>query len=180
LKLEGTRCIVRPWRNKDARALVRYANNINVAKQLRDRFPHPYTVEAARTFLDHVVDVHPETNFAIEANGEAAGGIGFAPATDVERYSAEVGYWLGEPFWGRGIATEALSLITDYVFEHHNLLRMFALPFAGNTASVRVLEKAGYSLEGRLRQSSVKFGRPCDQLIYARVNPAWKGLEIDA
>ena len=175
--LDGTRCIVRPWRSGDVRALVRHANNINVAKQLRDRFPHPYTAEAGRIFLEQIADIHPQTNLAIEVGGEAAGGIAFAPGTDVERYSAEIGYWLGEPFWGRGIATEAVSLVTEYAFERCNLLRLFALPFADNAASARVLEKAGYSLEGHLRQSSVKFGRPRDQLIYARVNPRWKGSD---
>ena len=113
------------------------------------------------------------TNFAIEADGEATGGIGFVSGTDVERYSAEIGYWLGEAFWRRGIVTEALSLVTEYAFADRNLLRLFALPFADNAASARVLEKAGYLLEGRLRQSSVKFGVPRDQLIYARINPRW-------
>lgn len=160
---------------KDAASLVRHANNINVAKQLRDRFPHPYTSPAAREFLERIVGVHPQTNLAIEVDGEPAGGIGFVPGTDVERYSAEIGYWLGESFWGRGIVTEALSLVTEHAFAQHNLLRLFALPFADNAASARVLEKAGYSLEGRLHQSSVKFGVPRDQLIYARINPGWKG-----
>lgn len=158
----------------DTASLVRHANNINVAKQLRDRFPYPYTARAAREFLERIVGVYPQTNLAIEVHGDAAGGIGFVPGTDVERYSAEIGYWLGEPLWGRGIVTEALSLVTEHAFAHHNLLRVFALPFADNAASARVLEKAGYALEGRLLQSSVKFGFPRDQLIYARINPNWK------
>lgn len=177
MELQGTHCIVRSWRSTDAASLVRNGNNINVAKQLRDRFPHPYTAEAAEAFLDHIVHARRQTNLAIEASGEAAGGIGFEPGTDVERYSAEIGYWLGEPFWGRGIVTEALSLVTDYAFAERNLLRLYALPFADNVASARVLEKAGYSLEGVLRQSGVKFGRPRDQLIYARINPHWQGVE---
>lgn len=160
---------------KDAEALVRNANNVNVAKQLRDRFPHPYTPGAAGQFIDHVVAAQPPTNFAIEADGEAAGGIGFVSGTDVERYSAEIGYWLGEAFWGRGIVSEALSLVSEYAFADRNLLRLFALPFADNAASARVLEKAGYVLEGRLHHSSVKFGTPRDQLIYARINPRWTG-----
>jgi RimJ/RimL family protein N-acetyltransferase len=127
----------------------------------------------AEAFLEHIVHVQRQTNLAIEADGEAAGGIGFEPGTDVERYSAEIGYWLGEKLWGRGIVTEALSLVTEYAFAQCNLLRLFALPFADNAASARVLEKAGYSLEGVLRLSSVKFGRPRDQLIYARINPRW-------
>lgn len=177
VRIAGDRCTVRAWQIEDAEALVRHANNVNVSKQLRDRFPHPYTMSAARGFLDHVVTVRPVTNFAIEVDGEPAGGIGFATGTDVERFSAEIGYWLGEPFWGRGIVTEALSLVSEYAFAHMNMLRLFALPFADNVASARVLEKAGYVREGLLRSASVKFGRPRDQLIYARINPRWESQE---
>lgn len=172
--LRGVRCLVRSWEMPDADALVRHADNINVSRQLRDRFPNPYTISAARAFLEQVVPVRPVTNFAIEVEGEAAGGIGFAAGTDVERFSAEIGYWLGEAFWGRGIVTEAVSLVTEHVFATMNLLRLFALPFADNLASVRVLEKAGYAREGLLRSASVKFGQPRDQLIYAMINPRWE------
>lgn len=175
MKLEGTRCIVRPWGVKDAHALARHANNINIAKQLRDRFPHPYTLGAARAFLEQVVPAQPVTNFAIEIEGEPVGGIGYAPGTDVERYSAEIGYWLAEAFWGCGIVTEAVSLVTEHVFARRNMLRLFALPFADNVASARVLEKAGYVREGLLRSASVKYGQPRDQLLYARINPTWEG-----
>lgn len=174
VRLEGASCAVRVWRLQDAEALVLHANNINVAKQLRDRFPHPYSRHAAQAFLKHALTSVPVTNFAIEIDGEAVGGIGFVPGTDVERYSAEVGYWLSERCWGRGVATEALRLVTKHAFERYNLLRLFALPFADNVASVRVLEKAGYTREGLLRASSVKFGQPRDQLLYARINPTWE------
>lgn len=174
VRLPGVQCTVRSWQPNDAGALVRHADNPNIARQLRDRFPHPYTMSAARAFLDQVVPQRPVTSFAIEVDGEPRGGIGFAVGTDVERYSAEIGYWLGEAFWGRGIVTEAVSLVTDYAFSRMNLLRLFALPFADNVASARVLEKAGYTCEGLLRSASVKFGRPRDQLIYARINPRWE------
>jgi ribosomal-protein-alanine N-acetyltransferase len=160
----------------DADALVRHANNRKVAKDLRDRFPHPYTRKNAQVFLETVVSTECPTVFAIEVDGEAAGGIGFAPGNDVERYSAEIGYWLGETYWGRGITTEALTLVTEYAFASLNLLRMFALPFADNIASTRVLEKAGYVKEGVLRASGVKHGQPRDQAMYARVNAAWRGV----
>lgn len=173
LPLIGQRCTVRLWQASDADALVRHANNINVAKQLRDRFPHPYTRAHAVAFLRHAAEAEPQTNLAIEVEGEAAGGIGFVRGSDVERFSAEIGYWLGERFWGRGIVTEALTLVTGYAFRC-SLLRLFALPFADNVASARVLEKAGYLLEGTLRSSSVKYGAPRDQAIYARINDAWK------
>ena len=102
------------------------------------------------------------------------GGIGFVAGSDVERFSAEIGYWLGEAHWGRGIATEALTLVTEDVFRRRNMLRLFALPFADNVASTRVLEKAGYVREGILRASAVKFGQPRDQAIYSRINPNWR------
>jgi RimJ/RimL family protein N-acetyltransferase len=173
--LEGAHCRVRSWRLNDLDALVRHANNINVARQLRDRFPHPYTKSDGLGFIDQALTNPPHTNFAIDAGGEAIGGIGFVPGADIERFSAEIGYWLGEAFWGRGIVTEALLLVTDYAFMRVNLLRLFALPFADNVGSARVLEKAGYAREGLLRRSSVKFGHPRDQLLYARVNDHWNG-----
>ena len=171
--LRGQGCAVRPWRVGDADAIVRHANNMNVAKQLRDRFPHPYTHANAVAFLKSACATRSPSNFAILVDGQPAGGIGFVAGTDVERYSAEVGYWLGESCWGRGVTTEALTLLSTYAFTDLNLLRLFALPFADNTGSIRVLEKAGYQLEGILRSSSVKFGRPRDQALYAAVNPRW-------
>ncbi len=174
--LRGALCVIRPWRAADLDALVRNANNINIARQLRDRFPHPYTPANGIAFLKHVSQDQNPTNLAIEVEGAAAGGIGFVPGTDVERFSAEIGYWLGEPYWGRGIITEALTLVTADVFERLNILRLFALPFADNLASRRVLEKAGYGCEGIMRSSSVKYGRPRDQALYARVNPGWTGV----
>lgn len=171
--LDGQRCRVRLWQPSDARALVKHANNSHVAKQLRDRFPHPYTHAHAVSFLRQVTAAERQTNFAIEVDHEAAGAIGFVGGTDVERFSAEIGYWLGEEHWGRGIVTEALTMVTAHAFQAFNLLRLFALPFADNAASARVLEKAGYVREGTLRSSAVKYGAPRDQFIYARINERW-------
>ena len=176
MDLKGQRAIVRPWRHADAPSLVKHANNLNVARQLRDRFPHPYTAADARRFIEAIIPIRPITAFAIEVEGEAAGGIGFSPGTDVERYSSEIGYWLAEPFWGRGIVVEAVQLVSDYAFTRCNVLRLFALPFADNTRSRRVLEKAGYECEGILRASSVKFGQPRDQALYALISPSWRGV----
>ena len=92
---------------------------------------------------------------------------------DVERFSAEIGYWLGEHYWSRGIVTEALELVTEHVFRQFNVLRLFALPFADNIGSTRVLEKAGYVREGVLRLSSVKYGKARDQYMYSRINQDW-------
>jgi ribosomal-protein-alanine N-acetyltransferase len=173
MTLQGERCTLRRWRPSDAASVVRHANNLNVAKHLRDRFPHPYTRKDAQSFLAAASSETPQTNFAIEVAGEAIGGLGYVPGTDVERYSAEVGYWLGEACWGRGIMTEAVVLFTRHAFAELGILRLFALPLADNAASIRVLEKAGFSTEGVLRSSCVKAGQPRDQAIYAAVNERW-------
>jgi RimJ/RimL family protein N-acetyltransferase len=167
--LKLTTCEVRSWKAADAPSIATHADNRKIWINLRDRFPHPYTERDARTFLRRVQQSAGEAFFAIAVNGEAVGGIGFMLQTDVERVSAEIGYWLGEAYWGRGIATEALIAVTGYAIEHHQLTRLFALPFATNAASCRVLEKAGYVLEGRLRRSAIKDGVILDQLQYAYV-----------
>jgi len=162
-------CDVRSWRPTDAAAIVAHANNRKIWLNLRDRFPHPYTRRDARAFLASVVGARPETSFAIEVDGGVVGGIAFRVQTDVERIGAELGYWLGEAYWGRGITTAAVRAVTDLAFGGHDLRRVFALPFAQNAASARVLEKAGFTLEGVLRSSALKDGRVLDQLLYARI-----------
>jgi RimJ/RimL family protein N-acetyltransferase len=174
MRLSGQRCDVRVWRASDAESIVLHANDPNVAKQLRDRFPHPYTRAHALAFLKPALAAAHPTNFCIDVNGEAVGGIGFVCGTDVERYSAEIGYWLSEAYWRQGIVTEALMLVSSHAFATFNVLRLFALPFADNVASIRVLEKAGYVREGILRSSSVKYGQCRDQIMYARINTGWK------
>lgn len=162
-------CTVRSWEWRDLDAIVRHANNRRVSINLRDRFPYPYTARDARNWLDCVVARKPETSFAIDVAGEAVGGISFHVQSDVEHRSAEIGYWLGEEFWGRGIATEVLIVITDFAFANHDLCRLYAHVFDWNGASARVLEKAGYVYEGRLRKSVTKDGKTIDQLMYAIV-----------
>jgi len=165
LKLKS--CSVRGWEWRDLNAIVRHANNRNVWINLRDRFPHPYTVNDARRWLETVVNEKPLTSFAIAVQDEAVGGIGFTVQPDVARRSAEIGYWLGEEFWGRGITTEALIAVTDYAFSNYDVCRLYAHVFDWNVASARVLEKAGYVFEGRLRKSVTKDGQTIDQLMYA-------------
>src|SRR5438552_16555683 len=108
----------------------------------------------------------PQTQFAIDVDGAAVGGIGLRIGSDIHRRSAEVGYWLGEAFWGRGIITDALVAVTRYAFETFDLAHVFAGIFERNVASRRVLEKAGYSLEGRLRLHVTKKGETMDELVY--------------
>jgi RimJ/RimL family protein N-acetyltransferase len=171
VQLTLARCTVRSWKTNDAVSLAEQANNRKIWLNLRDRFPHPYTRKDAAAFIAYARAMTPETLFAIDVEDKAVGGIGFFLQTDVERVSAEIGYWLGEPFWGRGIATDALSAVTQYGIAHYRLTRVFALPFAHNEASCRVLEKCGYALEGRLRRSIIKDGVIQDGLQYAFLAP---------
>jgi RimJ/RimL family protein N-acetyltransferase len=172
MRLALSTCTVRAWSSDDLGALVRHANHRDIWMQVRDRFPHPYLEQHGRTFLDYVTQQSPPTVWAIEVDGEAAGGIGLELQQDVERVSAEIGYWLGRAHWGKGVMTEVLTTVTAEVFQRFDLLRIFALPFADNPASIRVLQKAGYVLEGRMPQSTIKDGRVRDQLMFG----AYKAL----
>jgi len=168
MKIVLKQCVVRSWEWSDRDSIVLHASNRKVWLNLRDRFPHPYTKKDAQTWLDIVVDSRPETNFAIAVNDEAVGGIGFSLQADVGRRSAEIGYWLGEDYWGHGIASEALTVVTEYAFANFDFCRLYAHVFEWNAASMRVLEKAGYVLEGRLKKSVTKDNQTIDQLMYAK------------
>jgi len=169
MELRLSHSVVRSWRASDAASIARHADNRRVWLNLRDAFPHPYGIEDARRYIEAALACDPETRFAIEVEGEAAGSIGLFPGTDVERVSAEIGYFLGETFWGRGIMSEAVAAVTRHAVTALGLTRVFALPFEWNAASFRVLEKAGYRMEARLRRSAIKDGRIIDQLLYAYV-----------
>jgi RimJ/RimL family protein N-acetyltransferase len=160
-------CVVRSWRCGDEDSLARHADDPGVWLNLRDRFPHPYTRADAEHWVRFASGQTPETAFAIDLGGQAVGGIGVELHGDIERCSAEVGYWLGRAFWGRGLATAAVRGLTAHALGTYSLTRVYALPFADNPASLRVLEKAGFRLEGRLRRSAVKDGVVRDQLLYA-------------
>jgi [ribosomal protein S5]-alanine N-acetyltransferase len=162
--------IIRPWCRSDADTLTRYANNRNIWLNVRDRFPYPYTAADARGWLKlRAADKDAPYHFAIEFQGGAIGGIGIEFFDDVHRLTAEIGYWLGEPFWGRGFATLALAAVTRYAFATFDLRRIQATVYKWNPASARVLEKAGYQLEGCLRNYVVKDGRIGDALMFAIV-----------
>ena len=160
---------LRSYRVGDAPSLAKYANNRNTSRNMRDAFPYPYTLSDANDWISLVMQQSPEANFAIASPDEVIGGIGLTFRDDIHRRSAEIGYWLGEPFWGRGIATAALRSLTDYAFANHDIVRLDAGVFEWNPASMRVLEKVGYVLEGRLRKSVTKDGQTIDQFLYARV-----------
>jgi ribosomal-protein-alanine N-acetyltransferase len=161
---------LRRWRAGDIEALVRYANNRNVWINLKDRFPHPYTEVDARAWIAHCeARTGDPLSFALDWQGEAIGGLGLEPQDDIYRLTAAVGYWLGEPFWGRGLMSHAVRALSDYAFASFDLQRLQAAVFEWNVGSARVLEKAGYTCEARMRRSIIKDGRLADSLLYARL-----------
>jgi RimJ/RimL family protein N-acetyltransferase len=131
--------------------------------------PHPYTHDDAVQFLNAHLEQHPTLMFVIDREGEAIGAISLVPGTDIERRSAELGYWLGAAYWGHGITTAAVKRICRYAFDELDLLRVFATPMETNLSSKRVLEKAGFSIEGIMRSCFVKDGQVCDAALYAKV-----------
>lgn len=170
MEIELPGCRIRSWRREDAPALSRHADSRRIWRNVRDHFPNPYTLADADLWIERILGAgQPETQFAIEVDGEAAGGVGVFLQEDVARRSAEVGYWLGETHCGRGIMTDVVRSFTAYAFGAYDLLRVYALVFEWNAASCRVLEKSGYTLEGRLRRAVVKDGHVLDQFVYAVV-----------
>lgn len=170
MRLECGRCALRPWRVGDEASLARHANDRDVWLNLRDQFPHPYTKADAQSWIGFATSQPQFTSLAIEVERRAVGGISLRLHDDVERVAAEIGYWLGKAFWNRGVMTAALRSMTQYGFEQFSLTRIYALPFAGNAASQRVLEKAGYTREGVLRRSAIKDGRVTDQVMFAIID----------
>ena len=142
---------------------------------MRDRFPHPYTAEHAREWVEHTSSRQPPCHFAIDLEGEAVGGVGVEVGEDIERISGELGYWLGELHWGKGLVTEAAGEVTTYAFETLGLHRVFATPFTKNAASIRVLEKLGFRREGTLVENAIKDGELISEAVYAITAPEWRG-----
>ncbi|HDD55071.1 MAG: GNAT family N-acetyltransferase [Chloroflexota bacterium] len=169
MKIKFDDYFIRSWSEEDVQPLQKYANNRKIWLNLRDIFPHPYSAEDARSWIRIALSEEPERSFAIASRSEAIGGIGLVFGEDIHSHTAELGYWLGEPFWGKGIMSSAVSCFTAYTFEHFQVLRIFAEPFASNLASRRVLERAGFSLEGVMKKSVIKDGSVQDQALYALI-----------
>jgi len=169
MRLELEQCVIRSWRSEDAPALAEGANNRNVWLGLRDLMPHPYTLQDAESHLQRGSESPNKRSFCIEIEGRAAGAIGLNLQEDVHRYTAELGYWLAEPFWGRGITTAAVTAFVAYSFQAWPLQRIFASTYSNNPASARVLEKAGFQFEGRMRKNVIKDDQILDSLLYAKV-----------
>jgi RimJ/RimL family protein N-acetyltransferase len=163
--------VLRDWALGDARSLVRHANNLRVAGTMRDAFPSPYTIDDAHRFITRTADPGNTNLFlAIDVGGEACGGIGIHPLSDVCRRTAEIGYWLTEPLWGRGIATGAVRALVPVAFERYDITRIQAGIFANNPASMRVLEKCGFVREAVHQDSITKNGVTMDEMLYVRFN----------
>lgn len=174
--LQSEDLILRRWRYEDIHSLVKYANNIEIARFLTDMFPHPYTHEDGMRFIKMASTAHPLNIFCIAIEGEAAGSIGFHFQSDIFRKNAELGYWLALPFHGKGYMTRAVQLMIDYSFNTFDITRIFARPFGINKASARVLEKAGFSFEAKLNQTIFKYGEYYDELIFSIRRPGTGSL----
>lgn len=161
-------CKIRPWKETDIENLVKYANNFNIAKNLTDAFPHPYTREDGERYIVSAMQMQPQRLFAIEVNGEAVGSVGFFPQADVHAKNAEMGYWLAQEYWGQGIMPDAINQVVEYAFVTFDITRIFARPFGTNISSQRVLEKSGFTLEACFKKALFKHGEYIDEMIYAK------------
>ena len=162
------KCTLRPWKETDIDNLVKFANNYNIAKNLTDTFPHPYTQQDGMKFITTAIQMQPTRLFAIDVNGEAVGSVGIFPQTDIHAKNAEMCYMLSEKYWGQGIMTEAVKLMVEYCFKTFDITRIFARPFGTNKSSQRVLEKAGFTLEGCFEKTLFKHNEYIDEIIYAK------------
>jgi [ribosomal protein S5]-alanine N-acetyltransferase len=162
---------LRAWCAADAPQLARHANNERVWRNMSESFPHPYTEEIARHWVERGHVDFGGNNWAIAFDDQAVGGCGLSPGQGRERCNCEIGYWLGEPFWGRGVVTDVVRVLTEQALALPGITRVFAPVHAGNQASMRVLEKNGFHREGELRQSAIKAGRVIDRVLWARLRP---------
>jgi [ribosomal protein S5]-alanine N-acetyltransferase len=159
---------LRAWSTNDAAALVKYADNPRIACHLRDAFLSPYTKDAADRFIAFAAGPGRHLYLAIDIDGEAVGGIGISPLEDVKRRTAEIGYWLAEPFWGREIATDAVHALVPVAFEKEGIIRLEAGIFSDNPASMRVLEKCGFVREAVHKKAIAKNSRRLNEVMYVR------------
>jgi [ribosomal protein S5]-alanine N-acetyltransferase len=160
--------LLRPWKPEDAPSLARHADNPRISACMRDLFPSPYTLDDARSFIAMATGRSPGLLLAIEVQGEAAGGIGIHPLEDVYRGTGEIGYWLAEPFWGKGIVTDAVRALIPVAFAQSGIIRIQAGIFSHNPASMRVLEKCGFVREAVHRDAITKHGVVMDEVLFVR------------
>lgn len=164
-------CAIREWRMTDSDRLAEMLNNKKILDNLRDGLPYPYTTEAAKEYISSMLSADKTKTFAfaITVNDAVIGSIGAFRCANIHSQTAELGYYIGEPYWGKGYTASAVRQICARIFESTDIIRIFAEPFAHNTASCRVLEKAGFKLEGILRRNAVKNNKVVDMKMYALV-----------
>lgn len=164
-------CNIREWVLEDAEDLALAINNKNIQDNLRDGIPYPYTIKDAKEYIMQMLSADKATTYAyaITVDDRAVGSIGVFRCSNIHSRTAEMGYYIAEPYWGKGIGTTAIRKTCDYVFDHTDIIRIFAEPFAYNQASCRILEKAGFQCEGILRKNAIKNGVIIDMKMYARV-----------
>lgn len=162
---------IRKWELTDAKDLAAALSNKKVQDNLRDGLPYPYIEQDGKDFISAMLaaDENDTFAFAITADGKVIGSIGAFRQGNIHRQTVEVGYYIAEEYWGKGIMTEAVKLLCEYVFSHTDIIRIYAEPFANNIGSQRVLEKAGFQYEGTLRRNAVKNGKVLDMKMYAKV-----------
>lgn len=167
--LKHEKIVLRPLNDKDKEDLVRLANNKKVWDNLRDIMPFPYTIDNASFFINMISQENPQMTFAIEFENQLCGVISLAPQQDIYKKTAEIGYWIGEPFWNKGIATTAVNLITEYGLGQLDLVRIHTGVFEYNTASMKVLEKCGYKKEGVFEKAVIKNGQVWNEHRYSKI-----------
>lgn len=170
MRIEFEHGLIRDWSERDKADLAAFANNRKIWRNLTDRFPHPYTEEEASRWLAQIAGMPVRTCWAIEVGHRAIGGIGIELREGIYVKCADFGYWLGEPYWGRGIATAAVRALVPEILSRFGLIRLQAYVFAWNPASMRVLEKAGFAREGVMRRAALKDGVLIDEVLYAYVD----------
>lgn len=163
--------ILRPWETGDAISLAENINNKKIWDNVRDSLPYPYTVHDAQAYIEYTQDTPYHQNFAIVVKDKAVGSVGISPCVDVERISAEIGYWLGEVYWGHGFTSDAVKTIAEYTFQHTDIIRLYASVYEYNKASMRVLEKAGFTQLCTLHKAAIKNGVVLNMPYYELIKP---------
>jgi RimJ/RimL family protein N-acetyltransferase len=177
VELKSERLILRPWKESDAEELSRIANNKKIAQNMNGHFTFPYTIECAEEWTKKANEKPIQTNFAIEFNKKLAGGIGFDLKEDNNEGVASGGYWLGEEYWGKGIATEAWTMVRDYAFENFDIRKLSASVYSWNSASAKVQEKCGLTKEGILKNEVKRFDKIGDEIKYGILREEWEKLK---
>jgi len=166
---QGKKFSIRLFQQHDASSLALHANNYKIWKYVYDYFPNPYTYDDACVWVEHNLKLKKPENFAIVVDSELVGCVGIKPKTDVYKHNMEIGFWLGEEFWGTGITTEAVGWLCSYIYSNYNIKRIYACVFSNNEGSKRVLEKCGFKHEAIHEKSIFKEGQYLDELIYSLI-----------